>query len=276
MNDRLEIGGQESPHARLWLAAALALMLALRLTAGSNATEPPDGMMLIPAGVYTSPFQRGTQSLQIPLSAFHIDILPVTNEEFLGFVRANPQWRRSKVQRQWADENYLRHWAGDLDLGVAAPKSPVTCVSWSAARAYAHWKGKRLPKLAEWELAAVGPRRADGRSDPDFKSEILKWYSTPTPAQLPAVGAGRTNGFGIHDLHGLVWEWVADFDAAWATDPMGAGAEQFCGSGAQGARDRTDYAVFLRFGFRSSLRPDYCIHNLGFRCAASCESRPPE
>ena len=41
----------------------------------------------------------------------------------------------------------------------------------------------------------------------------------------------------------------------------------FCGAGAQGARDVENYPAFMRYGFRSSLKADYCIHNLGFRCA---------
>jgi formylglycine-generating enzyme required for sulfatase activity len=54
------------------------------------------------------------------------------------------------------------------------------------------------------------------------------------------------------------------------TDSRGeAGVEReaFCGAASQGATDRTDYAAFMRYAFRSSLKPDYTIHNLGFRCA---------
>jgi len=168
---------------------------------------------------------------------------------------------------------YLKNWAGDLDPGTnASPNAPVTFVSWFAARAYAHSLGKRLPTLAEWEYAAsAGPNRPDGENDPEFKREVLEWYSTPTSARLAAVGAGRANFWGIHDLHGLAWEWVSDFNTALvsgdARDDSGADRQLFCGAGSRGAKDVGDFPAFMRYGFRSSLKADYCVHNLGFRCA---------
>jgi formylglycine-generating enzyme required for sulfatase activity len=148
----------------------------------------------------------------------------------------------------------------------------VTFVSWFAAKAYAQWKNKRLPAVAEWEYAAsAGPTRPDGENDAAFKRQVLEWYSAPTPAQLPPVGSGRSNFWGVHDLHGLVWEWVADFNTAMVTgDARGdTGLERdlFCGSGSQGVKDTGNFPAFMRYGFRSSLKADYCVHNLGFRCA---------
>jgi formylglycine-generating enzyme required for sulfatase activity len=126
--------------------------------------------------------------------------------------------------------------------------------------------------VAEWEYAAAaGPTRADGENDPEFKAQLLAWFSTPSPPTLPAVGSGRANFYGIHDLHGLVWEWVADFSTAMVTgDARGdTGLERqlFCAAGSQDAGDRANYPAFMRFGFRSSLKADYTVHNLGFRCA---------
>ena len=72
----------------------------------------------------------------------------------------------------------------------------------------------------------------------------------------------------VTDGSGSVWEWVADFDAPWA-----GSEENFCGGGAQSAREPSDYPLFLRFAMRRSLRPDYCVPNLGFRCARSCEEQ---
>ncbi|TAL02021.1 MAG: formylglycine-generating enzyme family protein [Verrucomicrobia bacterium] len=230
-------------------------------------------MAEIPAGIYRPLFRGPTDLKEVPVKAFALDVLPVTNEDFLKFVRANPRWQRSSVKRLFADETYLKNWAGDLELGPDAPSNaPATFVSWFASKAYAQWLGKRLPTVAEWELAAAASStRPDGASDPAFARKILDWYATPKSATNFVVGAGETNCWGVHDLHGLVWEWVADFNTAMVTGDArgdtGLDRQLFCGAGSQSARDPSDYAAFMRFGFRSSLKADYCVHNLGFRCA---------
>ena len=237
------------------------------------AAAPPLGMAVIHDGLYRPLFRSDKDAKEIPVKAFALDVHPVTNAEFIEFVRANPRWRRSQVKRLFADENYIKAWAGDLELGNAVTtNAPVTWVSWFAAKAYAQWAGKRLPTTAEWEYAAAASAtRPDGENDPVFRKQLAAWHSSPAPVRLPPVGTGRTNFFGIHDLHGLVWEWVADFNTAMVTgDARGdSGLERqlFCGSGSQGAKDVSDYAAFMRFGFRSSLKADYTVHNLGFRCA---------
>ena len=48
----------------------------------------------------------------------------------------------------------------------------------------------------------------------------------------------------------------------------------FCGAGAVGSADVADYAAFMRFAFRGSLRGSYCVRNLGFRCASDVEKSP--
>jgi formylglycine-generating enzyme len=258
-----------NPLTQATLAAAVAAACAL--TARS---EPPSpGMALIPDGVYRPFFRGPADPKEVPVKAFRLDILPVTNGDFLEFVRAHPRWRRSQMKRIFADESYLKLWAGDLEPGTNAPaNAPVTYVSWFAARTYARWKAKRLPTVAEWEYAAsAGATRPDGENDPAFKTRVLRWYTSPATPQLAPAGSAPANFWGVHDLHGLVWEWVADFNTAMVTgDGRGdAGLDRrlFCGSGAQGAQDVGNYPAFMRYGFRSSLKADYCVHNLGFRCA---------
>lgn len=240
-----------------------------------NAGQAPAGMALVRAGFYKPLFRTATGPDEIPVRSFYLDVCPVTKGAFLEFVRANPEWRRSVVKRELADELYLRDWAGDLDLGTNGGLTqfqPVTEISWCAAKAYAAWQGKRLPTLAEWERAAsAGPGRPDGANDPVFTAQILKWYSTPGGGTLAGVGLGSTNFWGIHDLHGLVWEWVIDFEsAAVSTNGGGSGKprDAICGGGAQNASDAGNYPAFMRNALRSSLKPNYCIHNLGFRCAS--------
>jgi len=236
--------------------------------------SPPPGMVLIPAGRYVPLFRAEKDPKEIPVPSFYLDMLPVTNGDFLEFLRANPKWQRSQVKRLFADEDYLKLWAGDLELGTnVAAGAPVTHVSWFAAKAYCAWKGKRLPTTAEWEyVAAASPTRPDGEKDPEFVRQVRAWYSTPTPQVLPLVGCGRANFYGVHDLHGLVWEWVADFNIPMATGSAGADKDLFCGGGAKDAKDRENFPAFMRYGLRSSLKATYTIHNLGFRCAQSLDS----
>ncbi len=204
--------------------------------------------------------------------------MPVTTGEFLEFVRANPRWQRSHIERLFADESYLKNWAGDLDPGPRLlTNSPVTFVSWFAANAYAEWQGKRLPTVAEWEyVASAGVKSPYGTNEPALNKQVLEWYSSPSPAQLGVVGHGQTNFWGIHDLNGLVWEWVGDFNTAMVTGDArgdtGPDSGLFCGAGAVGAKDVANFPAFMRYGFRSSLKADYCVHNLGFRCASDAEA----
>jgi len=237
------------------------------------AAEPPAGMVRIPAGVYQPFFRAANDAKEIQVKCFALDVLPVTQGEFLEFVRTHPQWQRSRVKHLFADDSYLKTWAADLDPGTNSPlDAPVTFVSWFAARAFAESKGKRLPTVAEWEFAAqASPSRADGENDPAFMREVLQWYSTMAPQKLASAGAGPANFYGVRDLHGIIWEWVVDFNTAMVTgDSRGDGgidSQLFCGAGAQGAQNPDNFPAFMRYGFRSSLKADYCVHNLGFRCA---------
>jgi len=287
--EQLDLGMKH--HLRLRIRAALRFALgALTVLAegetnalpalGERAAKAPAGMVLVESGTYTPLFRGENDPRAVPVPAFLLDTHPITNLEFVEFVRANPKWRRSQVKRLFADADYLKTWAGDLDPGTLLSNAPVTQVSWFAAKAYAHWKGKRLPTVAEWEYAAAASAtRRDGENDPEFNRELRRWYSSPSPSTLPAVGRGPANVHGVHDLHGLVWEWVADFGTSMVTgDARGdTGLERqlFCGSGADGARDRGNFPAFMRFGFRSSLKASYTVHNLGFRCAQSLGKEEP-
>ncbi|MCI0348527.1 MAG: formylglycine-generating enzyme family protein, partial [Acidobacteriales bacterium] len=221
-----------------------------------------------------SPLFRGQdEPKELTVNAFWLDVLPVTNADYLQFVAANPRWRRSNIKRLFADENYLKQWSSDLDIGTAVDSNaPVTHVSWFAAKAYSAWRGKRLPTTAEWEYAAAAsPTRPDGDNDSEFKQQVLAWYAEPAVAKLPPVGTRKPNYFGVHDLHGLVWEWVADFNTALVTGDSrgdtGLDRQLFCGSGSQGSSDRGNYPAYMRYAFRSSLKASYTVQNLGFRCA---------
>jgi formylglycine-generating enzyme required for sulfatase activity len=83
-------------------------------------------------------------------------------------------------------------------------------VSWYAAAAYCHWPGKRLPTEAEWERAARGGLTAlyHWGDQPADKSRAN--YSTGGIGSTTAVGSYPANGYGMHDMAGNVWQFIAD------------------------------------------------------------------
>lgn len=229
-------------------------------------TETP--MAPIAAGIYIPMY--GRDSSEVRVKDFMMDVYPVTNAQFLDFVRKNPQWRRSQVKQIFGDGNYLRAWANDTTLAATQlPDAPVTCVSWYAATAYGRWKGKRLPTMDEWEYAAMaGVDREDARLDSNYTRYILDWYEKANTYNN-AVGSTYRNYWGVYDLHGLVWEWTLDFNSVLMSGDSrkGAGNDNlFCGGASIGASDLRNYAAFMRYSFRASLKANYSVRNLGFRC----------
>jgi len=232
-----------------------------------------DDMARLPAGSYLPLYMKDPKPR--PVGEFLIDKFPVTNADFLEFVRANPKWQRSNMKRLFADENYLKHWADDLDLGRDAEKiadSPVTNISWFAARAFLKFKGKRLPTTDEWEYAACADEtRANATTDDKFTARLLEWYGKPGGSLLPSVKIAPANFYGVHALHGYVWEWVGDFNNSMVTGESrgdtGIDRKLYCAGGALGATDTRNYAAFMRYAFRSSLKGNYTVPNLGFRGA---------
>jgi formylglycine-generating enzyme required for sulfatase activity len=239
---------------------------------GSFAADvSPAGMVKIPAGKFT-PFtakaKKGkTQPAEVTVKEFFLDQTPVTNEDFLKFVKNHPEWQKENIKRVFADAHYLQAWTGDLQFPTMMAKKPVTDVSWFAASAYCDSLGKRLPTTNEWEYALWD----QGRKQKEVKAKILRWYSQPNDKKLPEVGHGEKNERGISDLGFVIWEWTEDFNSFLVSSD--ARAEEgpgksgfFCGSGSQ-LGDPSDYASFMRYSFRASLKANYTTSNLGFRCA---------
>jgi formylglycine-generating enzyme required for sulfatase activity len=234
----------------------------------------------IPSG-QLQPFYRqaGEAPAPIVVASFEIDARPVSNADFLEFVRALPQWRRSSVRCVHADDSYLAHWSGDLEPGAQArDDDPVVNVSWFAARAYAAWAGKRLPTLAEWEYAASAPG-IDGRNPADV---VLAWYARPggaDAARARGIVQPFVNTLGVRDIHGAVWEWVDDFNSGMVGADSRNREEldraRFCGAASLSAVDRSDYATFMRYAHRNSLKGRYTGRALGFRCARDVREPAP-
>jgi sulfatase modifying factor 1 len=251
-------------------AALLAWMLLLSIGASA---EDPEGnpFAAVSGGEFSSALPSKTlAAVRVP--EFLLQRHPITNAEFLNFVRTHARWQRGAVASVLADPDYLSHWAGALDLGPsAAGAQPVTRVSWFAAEAYCEAQQARLPRWYEWEFAAAADAaRADARADPAWRQQVLDWYAQPASGALRPVARGTPNLYGLFDLHGLVWEWVEDFNSLLPAD---ADPEKFCGGGAQNLQQKENYAVLMRIALLGSLHGADTGHSLGFRCARDAQQQ---
>jgi len=253
-------------------AATIALLLALPVAGVVAGNGAGGDYATLPGGSFRSALDYEDIPGNVRVAPFAMMKRPVTNGEFLAFVQANPQWRRDRVPSVMAEQRYLSHWAGPLELGTdATAAQPVVQVSWFAAAAYCEARGARLPSWNEWEYAAAADEtRRDARKDPVWRERILAWYSRPSSSALPRAGLQTPNAYGVQDLHGLVWEWTDDYssllvavDSRKQGDPDNA---RFCGAGALSMDDRDNYAVLMRVAMLSSLDAPDTTANLGFRC----------
>jgi len=226
-------------------------------------------MVMVKGGSYLPLYSKNVQKTEV--KTFYMDIYPVTNTDFLAFVKTNPEWKKSNVKSIFADSNYLKQWNTDFTFNKKIANSPVVNVSWFAAKKYCECQGKRLPETAEWELAArASETKADASKDQGFNQWVLNWVTKPNPAIMPSVGSTFKNYYGVYDLHGLVWEWTYDFNSALTTGESRGNSSLdntlFCGGGSFASKDINNYASFMRFAMRSSVKAKYCVANLGFRC----------
>lgn len=257
----------------------MALFLSL-LGAPAFATEP-EWVALPGAESFTSVLRFEDSEGRVRVPPFELMTTPVTNAQFLAFVTTHPQWRRGTAPTIFAEARYLENWSGPLSLGTKVlPEQPVTQVSWFAAQAYCEALQSRLPTWAEWEYAAsADATRADARSDPEWRERILAWYSKPSSKALALVGQGQADVHGVHDLHGLVWEWVEDYAAMLVSSDnrqqLDPDLLQFCGAGALSTDDRENYAVLMRIAMLSALEADDTTGNVGFRCARDAQGAQP-
>jgi sulfatase modifying factor 1 len=210
--------------------------------------------VFVPAGVYTPFFKSGEGTRLVPVEPVCLSASPVTHEEYLKFVRDHPDWRKSRIKALYAEDSYLADWQDDFTPQPEALSQPVTFVSWFAAGAYCEARGGRLPTVAEWERVAGGnaPAKAPGVSPFSFAMGRSAPELANTDLEFPGV-----------------WEWTANFNSALVSGRIGTNegsdSSQFCGDGIR-AVDPSNYGAFLRYSFRSSLRANFALKNLGFRC----------
>lgn len=192
----------------------------------------------------------------------------VTKKDFIEFLKRHPDWKKENIAEVFADLSYLQSFDKKPD------NTPITEVSWFAARAFCESHGMRLPTIAEWEyMAAASEKKADANKDEKFLRRILDWYGEPNTGKIKSVGSIYKNIYGIWDMHGLIWEWVEDFNSNFVTgesrEDSSFNKDMFCGAGGMSSANKEDYAAFMRFAFRSSLKGNSSVWNLGFRCVRS-------
>jgi sulfatase modifying factor 1 len=262
----------DGPWCRLLVSAGM-------LVASAAAAAEAD-YVDIPRGTLASALANDADNAPVVVDAFRMRVTPVSKGEFQRFVANRPQWQRGKIARTFADATYLQDWKTSLALaGPDEPDRPAVNVSWFAAQAFCESEGGRLPTWYEWEyVAAADATRRDARADPAWLARILGWYATSTHAGLPAVG-GAANVYGARDMHGLVWEWVDDFNALLVSPDSRSGDDpdtvKFCGAGAINLQDKQNYAVLMRIALLSSLSASDSTSSLGFRCVRAASKEMP-
>ncbi len=253
------------------------LFAVVSLSAGLARNSVANEFVHIRGGEFRSVIPEVEGDNLVTVADFLMQEAPVTNAEFLRFVLHRPEWQRGRAVSLFVDDQYLSTWASPISL---APESglqqPVTQVSWFAADAYCEWQSARLPSWYEWEyIAAANDSTADARALPGWRQDILSWYSQAGGDPIVDVRSSPANYYQIFDTHGLIWEWVDDFNAFLVTgdnrEQGGADQLQFCGAGAITMEEKENYAVLMRVAMLSALEARYTTRNMGFRCARQYE-----
>ncbi|MDT3776173.1 formylglycine-generating enzyme family protein [Nitrospira sp. MA-1] len=233
-------------------------------------------MVLIPEGIFPMGVPKAARdgglderpNHDVFVSTFYMDKYELTNGRYLQFVtetgHRTPQHPTDPKRGLWK-QNMMPESVTDL---------PVINVDWKDAEAYCHWAGKRLPTEAEWEKAAKGPndwRFPWGDVEPtlDHLNFNQSWRGEATLTQVGIYEKGKSP-YGIYDVAGNVWEWVADwyeadyYSKSPARNPPGPETGTYKvlrSSGWQG--ETPQVRIFTRI---KSLPTDR-NNSTGFRCA---------
>ncbi len=230
-------------------------------------------MVVLPAGSYLmgSPPNDANANAGAGLRRANADEFP----QHQVAVKAFALGKYEVTQEQWHEI------MGEYPSFNRGRTLPVETVSWDEAQTYVArlsaktGKHYRLPTEAEWEYAArAGTTTLFSFGDDPAQMDRYSWYRDNSGAKAHPVGEKLPNPFGLHDMHGNVWEWVQDcytptYDGA-SADGSAAPDKPNCprvirdGSG-------VDIPKSLRVAERYSNTTDYRNGNLGFRVARTLD-----
>ena len=197
----------------------------------------------------------------VELDAFYMDIYEVTVGQFKKFV---------------SQTGYDFNRWNDVSDYSATDDHPIVYVTWTDAKAYAKWVGKRLPTEAEWEHAARGGLTnkrypwGDELSRDNANYEGVEG-SDHWDGETAPVGSFAPNGYGIYDMAGNVWEWCADwygedyYSRSSMRNPKGpkTGKYRVLRGGSW-----SDRSYGLRVAYRYEYEPTADHYLGGFRCVS--------
>ncbi|WP_417914307.1 SUMF1/EgtB/PvdO family nonheme iron enzyme [Candidatus Electronema sp. JM] len=195
---------------------------------------------------------------EVELDSFGIGRFPVTFAEYDEFCMTTGRARPK-------------------DEGWGRDRRPVVNVSWQDAADYCDWLSRqtgrhyRLPTEAEWEYACrAGSSAAYCFGDDDEQLGRYAWHVRNSDRRTQPVGGKEPNAWGLHDMHGNIWEWCADwyakdfYTAYPARNPVGP--EHGVGRVLRGGSWDSS-AKFASSYFRFCLSPGLRIVRAGFRVA---------
>jgi len=207
-----------------------------------------------------------------------VDKFPVTVRQFQAFTESTGYRSEAETSKcGWRWDIRTQKWKRSAGwnwrcpdggaMGFAAdPDHPVVQVSWTDAVEYCAWAGKRLLTEAEWEYACrAGTRtRYYWGDDAGYRDiDRYAWYIGNADNGTHPVGRKKPNPWGLHDMSGNVWEWVAGAYAAYPGNRRKKGSLRADRRVMRGGAWYF-HPTYLRSAYRGSAIKGYFV---GFRCA---------